>query len=125
MLHMYVLRKYREQLDIIQISSQIAYLFGFPTFAYNKTTDINLQFSYNLSRSASEEKYSKSLPDKETFGSRARPTQLLTKLTPKPRIRQLSQTSSLLSSTSITDTSDEDSDEEIHAYNEKRPRRHH
>lgn len=88
-------------------------------------TDISLQFSYNLRRSASEEKYSKSLPDKETFGSRTRPTQLLTKLTPKPRIRQMSQTSSLLSSTSITDTSDEDSDEEIHAYNEKRHKRHH
>lgn len=78
-------------------------------------------------RSASEEKYSKSLPDRETFGGRQRPTQFLTKLTPKPHLRQLrSQTSSLLSSTSITDTSDEDEDdgEEIHAYNERRHRRH-
>lgn len=81
-------------------------------------------------RSASEEKYSKSLPDRETFGGggRPRPAQFLTKLTPKPHLRQLrSQTSSLLSSTSITDTSDEDEDEEseeIHAYNERRHRRH-
>ncbi|XP_055295288.1 sodium/hydrogen exchanger 3 isoform X33 [Sitodiplosis mosellana] len=80
-------------------------------------------------RSASEEKYSKSLPDRDSFGGgRPRPTQFLTKLTPKPHLRQLrSQTSSLLSSTSITDTSDEDDDdesEEIHAYNERRHRRH-
>lgn len=76
-------------------------------------------------RSASEEKYSKSLPDREALG-RPRPTQFLTKLTPKPHLRQMrSQTSSLLSSTSITDTSDEDDEgEEIHSYNERRHRRH-
>lgn len=83
-------------------------------------------FSFNR-RSASEEKYSKSLPDRDPIGGgRPRPTQFLTKLTPKPHLRQMrSQTSSLLSSTSITDTSDEDEDdEEIHAYDERRHRRH-
>lgn len=77
-------------------------------------------------RSASEDKYSKSLPDRENFGGRQRPTQLLNRLTPKPHLRQLrSQTSSLLSSTSITDTSDEDddaADEDLRAYNERRHR---
>ncbi|XP_031624319.1 sodium/hydrogen exchanger 3 isoform X14 [Contarinia nasturtii] len=81
-------------------------------------------------RSASEEKYSKSLPDRDSFGGgRPRPAQFLTKLTPKPHLRQMqSQTSSLLSSTSITDTSEEDDDddesEDLHAYNERRHRRH-
>lgn len=86
------------------------------------TFDFSFPYKKNR-RSASEEKYSKSLPDRETFGTRARPTQLLTKLTPKPHLRQ-TQTSSLLSSTSITDTSDEDDEEEIHTYGEKRHRRH-
>lgn len=79
-------------------------------------------------RSASEDKYSKSLPEREIIGGRPRPTQLLTRLTPKPHLRQLrSQTSSLLSSTSITDTTDEeedDIDEDLHAYNERRHRQH-
>lgn len=80
----------------------------------------------NNRRSASEEKYSKSLPDRESFGGRPRPTQFLTKLTPKPHLRQMrSQTSSLLSSTSITSEDDtSDDDEDIHAYNERRHRRH-
>lgn len=84
-----------------------------------------------VSRSSTEEKHSKSLPEREPFGSRTRPTQLLSKLTPKPHLRQLStQTSLLLSSSSITDdseetTSGEDESEEIHAYDERRHRRHH
>lgn len=102
-------------------------MFFFKESIFGKAKKCNCFFSvYYYSRSVSEEKYSKSLPDRENFGSRARPTQLLTKLTPKPRVRQMSQTSSLLSSTSITDTSDEDDDdEELHTYNEKRHRRHH
>lgn len=86
--------------------------------------------SISVNRTSSEEKHSKSLPEREPFGSRARPTQLLSKLTPKPHLRQFSsQTSSLLSSSSITDdseetTSDDDESEEIHAYDERRHKRH-
>lgn len=100
--------------------------FDFEMHKISKNLSLSFSSHKMNRRSASEEKYSKSLPDRETHGGRPRPTQFLTKLTPRPHLRQLrSQTSSLLSSTSITDTSDEDDEsEEIHSYNERQHRRH-
>lgn len=75
-----------------------------------------------------EEKYSKSCPDREAYGARGRASSLLPRLTPRTQLRQMhSQATSLLSSTSsFTDSSDDDDEgEELHSYNENKPRRHH
>lgn len=76
-----------------------------------------------------EEKYSKSLPDRETFGLRGRGTPLLSKMTGRPQLRRMSpQTTSLLSSQSLTTDSSEDDEidisDEVNAYDERRRRKH-
>lgn len=82
-----------------------------------------------IRRPLPEEKYSKSLPDRDTFGVRGRGTPLLSKVTGRPQLRRMSpQTTSLLSSQSLTtDSSDDDEidfSDEIHAYDERRRRKH-